>query len=263
MSNYETLTVERDGHVARVCFNRINNMNSFNTMMRREFVAAAREVNVDKNIRVVVLGANGRAFSAGADLAEDNSGFDDGQAVEDILNFEYKPGILSIADSPKPWIAAINGPCAGIGYSYAMACDLAIMADNAFLYQPFAAIGLIPDGGSTWLLPQLVGSKRAYELMMMGEKLQPENALALGMVNRVVAADDLADAAMAWAQQLASKSPLALSYTKELVRYASEHSLAESITQEARLQKSCIDSEDARNAVIAFFEKRTPEWQGK
>lgn len=263
MSTYETVTVERDGHVARVCFNRPNNMNSFNTAMRREFLAAAREVNVDPAVRVVVLGSHGRAFSAGADLAEDNSGFEGGKAVEDILNFEYKPGILAIADASKPWIAAINGPCAGIGYSYAMACDLAIMADNAFLYQPFAAIGLVPDGGSTWLLPQLVGSKRAYELMMMGDKLQPEKALALGMVNRIVAADDLADEAMAWAQQLAGKSPLALSYTKDLLRYATEHTLAESITQEARLQKSCIDSEDARNAVIAFFEKRAPQWQGK
>jgi 2-(1,2-epoxy-1,2-dihydrophenyl)acetyl-CoA isomerase len=262
MQEYATITVEKIGHVGRVRLNRPDKMNSFDTTMRQEFVEAAREVNADPEIFVVLLGSHGRAFSAGADLSEENA-FVNGEAVEDFLNLEYKPGILSIRQSRKPWIAVINGPCAGIGYSYAMACDLAVMADDAFLYQPFAAIGLVPDGGATWLLPQLVGARRAYELMMLGEKLVAEKALEWGMVNRVYPADSLQDDALAFATDFASRSPLAMRYTKEGLNFAANHSLEESISKEAALQKICIDSEDARNAVAAFMNKQQPEWKGR
>lgn len=261
-TTFETLKIERHGRVARLSFNRPDRLNSFNTALRNEFVAAARALNADPEVWVVLLAAEGRAFSAGADLAEPGNDLNDGRAVEDQLNYEYKPGILAIVQAPKPWLAAINGPCAGIGYSYAMACDLAVMADDAFLYQPFAAIGLIPDGGATWLLPQLVGRKRAYELMVMGEKLPAEKALAWGLVNRVVPAPELQAEALLWAQDLAGRSPLSLRYTKEAVNFALDHSLSDSIGREAAYQRHCIDSDDAKAAVQAFFEKRAPEWSG-
>lgn len=261
--SYQSLTYEKVGRVAVIKFNRPDKLNAFDTSQRREFVQAAREANADKDVWVVLLGAHGRAFSAGADLSEPNNEFNDGHAVEDMLNLEYKPGIMQIADSRKPWVCAVNGACAGVGYSYAMACDMVMMADNAFLYQPFSAIGLVPDGGSTWLIPAAVGHKRAFELMALGEKLTAEKALEWGMINRVVPADSLQDDALALAQDLAERSPLALRHTKAALRYATEHSLSESITYEASLQRMCIDSEDSGNAVRAFFNKEKYEWQNK
>lgn len=263
MSEYETLTIEREGHVARLAFNRPEKLNTFNTQLRREFILAARELNADDDIWVVLLTGNGRAFGAGADLSENNGGMGGGQEVEDQLNYEYKPGVLAIRHARKPWIAAVHGACAGISYSYAMACDLVVMAEGSFLYQPFGAIGLVPDGGATWLLPQLVGSKRAFELMAFGEKLSAEKAVEWGLANRVLPLEEFPASAMAFAQELAAKAPLAMRYTKEAIAYAESHTLAETISEEAALQSLCIDSEDARNAVLAFLEKRSPEWQGK
>ena len=144
-----------------------------------------------------------------------------------------------------------------------MACDLVLMSDSAYLYQPFAAIGLIPDGGSTWLLQKLVGSRRAYELMVLGEKVGAEKALEWGLANRVFPADSFADEVASFAEDLAGRSPLALRYTKEALRFATTASLGDTIVREAQLQEVCIASEDCPNAVAAFFSKETYVWQGK
>ena len=264
MTEFETLKIERDGPVATLFFNRPEKLNTFNTTMRQEFVVAARALNLDDSVRAVVLTGEGRAFGAGADLSEGlESNMASGAATEDMLNYEFKPGVLSIATGPKPWIAAINGPCAGVSYSYAMACDLVVMADSAFLYQPFATIGLVPDGGSTWLLNKLVGSRRAYELMILGEKLTADKALDFGLTNKIFPADDFRSEVQIFAQDIASRSPLALRYTKEALRFADTASLGDSITEEARLQKLCIDSEDCGKAINAFFAKEKYEWQGR
>ena len=178
MSDYETVLIEREGRVALVSFNRPEKLNSFNGTLRREFLRAAQEVNADNDVWVVVLTGAGRAFGAGADLSDTSEPAPNGaEGVEDQLNAEYKPGVLAIHHARKPWIAAVNGPCAGISYSYAMACDLMVMAESSYLFQPFVGIGLVPDGGATWLLPSLVGAKRAYELMAFGEKLGAEKAV--------------------------------------------------------------------------------------
>ncbi len=265
MSEYETISIRREGNIGRIAFNRPDKLNTFDTQLRLEFLAAARELNLDDSLRAIVLTGEGRAFGAGADLSEGDpsDGLGIGRVVEDMLNNEYKPGILAIANSTKVWIAAINGPCAGISYSYAMACDVAVMAEGAFLYQPFAQIGLVPDGGSTWLLNKLVGSRRAYELMMLGEKVSPEQALDWGMINRVFPAEGFEASAMAFAKRFADASPLSARYTKEALRIAATATLSQSISAEAALQVHCIDSEDSRNAVEAFFAKKPYEWQGR
>ena len=262
MTDYKTLTVARTGAVALLSFNRPNNLNAFDTAMRREFVVAARELNKDEAIRVVVLTGSGRAFSAGADLAEDG-GIMDGQLTEDMLNQDYKPGLLAIADAPKPWISAVNGPCAGIGTAYAMACDLMVMADDAYLYQAFAAIGLVPDGGATWQLARTLGRKRAYELIVTGEKLPAARCAELGLCNRVVPAAGLTDQAVAWGAEIAGKAPLAMRYAKESLNFAMENSLGDVISNEARLQHICVDSEDAREGGLAFLQKRKPAFTGR
>jgi 2-(1,2-epoxy-1,2-dihydrophenyl)acetyl-CoA isomerase len=262
MDSYETLTVETDGAVATVTLNRPDNMNAFNSALTNEIVAAAKEVNADDSVRVVVLTGSGRAFSAGADLAEGEA-MVSGQAVEDQLNNEYKPGLLEIANAPKPWIAAVNGACAGIGTSFALSCDLVVMGESAFFYQAFAAIGLVPDGGATWHLNRILGPKRAFELIASGEKVRGAKCLELGLCNRVVADEELLAEAQNWAGELAGKSPLALRYAKESLNFASENELGSVISNEARLQHICIDSEDAKEGVMAFMEKRTPNWQGR
>jgi 2-(1,2-epoxy-1,2-dihydrophenyl)acetyl-CoA isomerase len=210
MSDYETILIEREGRVARVSFNRPDKLNSFNGTQRREFLRAAQEVNADNDIWVVILTGAGRAFGAGADLSDTSEPMPNGgEGVEDQLNAEYKPGVLAIHHARKPWIAAINGPCAGISYSFAMACDLVVMAESSFLYQPFLGIGLVPDGGATWLLPNLVGAKRAYELMAFGEKLTAEKAVDWGLANRILPDEGFAAHAMAYGQGVSK--PVALS----------------------------------------------------
>jgi len=262
MSDYTTIEIERTGHVALVTLNRPDNLNAFDTALRQEFVRAAREVNNDPDVRVVVLTGAGRAFSAGADLAEDG-GVVDGHGTEDMLNSDYKFGILAVAEGPKPWISAVNGPCAGIGTAYAMACDLMVMADDAYLYQAFAAIGLVPDGGATWQLARALGRKKAYELIVTGEKLSADNAEQLGLCNRVVPAGELVEQAIVWAEQIAAKAPLAMRYAKESLNFAMENNLSDVVTNEARLQHLCIDSEDAKEGAVAFLQKRQPAFKGR
>ena len=264
MSSYQTIEIERTGNVALVTLNRPKSLNAFDTGMRREFIKAAREVNNDETIRVVVLTGAGRGFSAGADLAEKVSAEDTtGQATEDYLNADYKPGLLAVRDAKKPWISAVNGPAAGIGSAYALACDIVVMADDAYFYQAFAAIGLIPDGGATWHLARILGRQRAYEMIVSGEKIRAERCLELGLCNRVVPAGELVEQAIVQAETLAGKAPLALRYAKESLNFALEHTLGEVISNEARLQHTCIDSEDAKEGIRAFMGKRDPVWKGQ
>ena len=179
-----------------------------------------------------------------------------------MLNSEYKPGLLAVHNAPKPWISAVNGACAGIGSAYAMTCDLMVMAENAYIYQAFSAIGLVPDGGATWHLQRILGPKRAYEMIATGEKVKAEKCLQLGLCNRLSSATELVPSALSWARELAAKSPLALRHSKASLNFAAEASLADVISNEARLQHLCVDSDDAREGVLAFLEKRAPDWKG-
>ena len=262
MSMYETVMVERHGPVALVSLNRPDSLNSFNKALRRDLLLAVREVNGDDSARVVVVTGAGRAFSAGADLAdvpEDKATF----RVEDQLNGEYKPMLMEIHEASKPWISAINGPCAGIGSALGMVCDLTVMAEDAFIYQAFAAISLIPDGGATWHLVRTLGRKRAYEVIVTGEKIRADKCLQWGLCNRVVPADKLLEDTLVWAQELANKAPLSLRYAKQALNAAIEESVSDTISGEAKLQHVCMGSEDAQEGVVAFLQKREPVWQGR
>ena len=262
MSIYDSVIVERYGSVAVVSLNRPDNLNSFNKTLRRDLLLAVREVNSDDSLRVVVVTGSGRAFSAGADLADvpvDSATF----RVEDQLNGEYKPILMEIHEATKPWISAINGPCAGIGSALGMVCDLTVMAEDAFIYQAFAAISLIPDGGATWHLVRTLGRKRAYEVIVTGEKISAEKCLQWGLCNRVVAADKLVAETLAWAQELAGKAPLSLRYAKQALNGAIEESISDTISGEAKLQHLCMGSADAEEGVVAFLQKRKPVWQGR
>ncbi|MEM7020115.1 MAG: enoyl-CoA hydratase-related protein [Pseudomonadota bacterium] len=179
------------------------------------------------------------------------------------MNTGYKPTLMSIADMKKPVISAVNGAAAGVGSAFVMTCDLTIMADNAYVLQAFSNIGLIPDGGATWLLSNTIGYKRAYQLAVEAERIPAEICLEMGLANKVVPADALMDEAWAWAEKIASRPPLSLKYTKKAMRQASQISLADAISLEASFQQVCSNSQDAREGVQAFFEKRPANFTGR
>ncbi|MEH6590921.1 MAG: enoyl-CoA hydratase-related protein [Halioglobus sp.] len=258
MTAYENVKLTRHGQIAVVAFNRPESINALNEALVLELNQAVREVNDDPSVRVAILTGEGRAFCAGADLAQ-NMGT--GVDVEQFLNEHYKTVLMAITEAPQPWISAVNGAAAGIGSAFAMVCDLTVMADDAYLYQAFAAIGLIPDGGATWHLARTLGRKRAYELIVSGEKLGAEKCLALGLCNRVVPADELIDSALEWARELSAKAPLSLRYAKTALNSAMVDSLPETISTEAGLQNLCIDSDDFKEGVSAFMQKRAPVWK--
>lgn len=262
MNNYQAVTLERHGSVAVLTLNRPDSLNAFNSELRRDLLLATREVNDDATVRVTVLAGAGRAFCAGADLSESASNPATFR-VEDQLNGQYKPILLEISRAPKPWIAAVNGAAAGIGSAFAMNCDLCVMAEDAYLYQAFTAIGLVPDGGATWHLARTLGRQRAYEVIVSGEKIRAQKCLDWGLCNRVVPAGESLEAALAWAGELAAKSPLSLRYAKEALNGAMEDSLADTISNEARLQHQCVTSADAAEGIAAFMEKREPRWRGR
>ena len=262
--SFDTVIVQRHGAVARLVLNRPDALNSFDSALRRDLLAAARAVNGDAAVRVVILAGAGRAFSAGADLAE---GFGDdaggGIATEQMLNAEYKPIVLAIAESTKLWIAEVQGAAAGIGSALVMACDLAVMAEEGYLYEAFAAIGLIPDGGATWHLLREVGRKRAMEIIIGGDRIHGPRCLELGLCNRVTAADALAAETLEWAQQLARRAPLAVSYSKQALALADRIGLADMVAAEATMQHILVESDDCREGVSAFLEKREAAFSGR
>lgn len=264
MSKYEAIEIERHGPVAVVRMNRPDALNAFNRALRLEMLPAVREVNSDPGVRVAILTGAGRAFSAGADLTELPAGDVNGDFyVEDQLNGEYKPALMEIHEAPKPWISAINGPCAGIGSAFGMVCDLTVMADDAYIYQAFAAIGLVPDGGATWHLVRTLGRKRAYEVIVTGEKIPAQKCLDWGLCNRVVPAASLVEDTIAWATEIAGRAPLSMRYAKQAVNRALEEPVADIISEEAKLQHICINSDDAKEGAAAFMQKRAPQWQGR
>lgn len=260
LSRFEKILLDVDGSVATLTMNRPKKLNALDRDILREMLEAVEEINGDASVKVAILTGAGRAFSAGADLTSESSMRRD---VIDVLENDYRPVLMSITRAPKPWISAVNGAAAGVGSAFAMNCDLTVMAEDAYIYQAFAAIGLIPDGGATWHLARTIGRKRAYELIVTGEKLAAARCLELGLCNRVVPPDRLLEEARGWAEELSTKAPLSLRFAKEAVLTAVDSDLGTAYSKEANLQQRCIQSEDAQEGVRAFAEKRAPIFKGR
>ena len=258
MTADQPVIVERDGAVARVTLNRPTVRNAFNAELRVALLEAIRSVESDDGIRVAVLAGSGEGFCAGADLSEGIS-----ESVTEQIENEYKPFLMAIAESSKIWIAAVQGAAAGIGGALAMTCDLSVMEEDACIYQAFAAIGLIPDGGTTWHLLHAMGYRRAFETIVEGKRTTAAECLELGLANKVVVRGTAGEEAMAWAQKLATGAPLAQETAKRVLRHVGRMRLQDAITLEAKAQHKLTESEDFHNAVAAFFAKRKPEFKGK
>jgi 2-(1,2-epoxy-1,2-dihydrophenyl)acetyl-CoA isomerase len=256
---YDTISYETDDTVAVISLNRPDVMNAINAKMREELMSALNRADGDSAIRVKILTGVGKAFCVGHDLKDTTN---TRSSIEAILEEEYRPVILAIDTSPKLTIAAVNGVAAGAGASIVLACDLILMASDAYLYQAFAAIGLIPDCGATWYLLNQLGYRRAMEVVVSGEKLTGLQCLDLGLANKVVDVGSLRLKSLECAKILAEKAPLALSHSKAALKYAHSHSLAETISYEAKVQNQLGASKDASEGTLAFLEKRKPNFMG-
>ena len=254
---------ERREAVALVTLNRPDTLNAFNQAMRLELVAALERAASDPAVAVVVLAASGRAFSSGADLKSMRPEQVDGAEVRRQLDDEYGAGLRAIVGMDKPVIAAVEGLVAGIGCAYMLASDLVVMGEDAFFTLPFHNIGLIPDGGINWLLERQLGARRAFELAVECERVPAARCLELGLVNRLVAHGEATTAALQWATRLAQRAPLALMHTKRMLRSAAGLDFDRFRATEAAAQAQCADSEDFREGVAAFLQKRAPRFRGR
>ncbi|SDH66137.1 2-(1,2-epoxy-1,2-dihydrophenyl)acetyl-CoA isomerase PaaG [Roseospirillum parvum] len=260
--SYDTIRLEIADGVARLTLNRPDKLNSFTIQMHGELRQALKQVRQDESVRCLLLSGAGRAFSAGQDLGETGPG-ERPLDLAQTLDHHYNPLVRSLRDLPFPVVAAVNGVAAGAGANIALACDLVLAGRSARFIQAFSKIGLVPDSGGTWLLPRLVGLQRAMGLCLLGEPLEAEQALAWGLIWKVVDDDALADEASALAARLAALPTVALGLTKRALHDSATHNLDHQLNMERDLQKIAARSEDHAEGVAAFKEKRQPDFKGR
>ena len=259
---YQTLLVDRAGAFATITLNRPEARNAIDLLMRQELVAAMDEVEADEATQVLILTGAGGHFCAGGDvksMRERRLTAAEGRARVESLNRM----VLRLVDFPRPTIAMVDGYAVGAGTNLALCCDLVVASDRARFGELFNKIGLVPDGGGTWLLSRLVGLARAKELIFTGEVFDAAEAARIGLVNRVVPAADLATVTRALAERIAAGPPNVLRLAKHMVNRAATTDLAAALDLEAYSQGLSIAADDHQEGIAAFFEKRPPKFTGR
>lgn len=261
---YELLIVRTEGSVTTIRLNNPGRLNALSAHMTNELIGALTEASGDPAIRAVVLTGEGRGFSVGADLADLEEPYRRGEPPPPsrFLKDGYNRLIPLLVEMPKPVIAAINGVAAGAGIAVALACDYRIASDAASFTTAFVKIGLVPDAGSSYLLPRAVGTAKALELAMLSDRIDATTAQAIGLVNRVVPTSSLMDEATDLAQQLAGLPTAAIGLIKRTFARAAGRPLTDALDLEAEAQDEAAATHDHLEGVLAFLEKRQPNFTG-
>ena len=258
----ETLIVERDGGVVTVTMNRPERKNAANGKMFEELLEIFEEVERTAADRVLVLTGAGGSFCSGADLADPHGPLD--PSVPGLLRMHrLADTAMAVHRLSKPAIAKVDGLAVGAGLSLALGCDLVVATEGSRLCMIFSRRGLSLDFGASWLLPRLVGMARAKELALLADMISAEDALAMGLVNRVVPADEIDAVVDSWARRLAAGPPLALAMTKAMLNHSLAASMEQALEDEARCQAYNFTTEDTDEALQAFNEKREPRFTGR
>ncbi len=265
--DFERVKVDVQGRVGVLTLNHPEVMNAVSSEMLNGLIAAMTYIErPDTGIRALVFTGTGRGFCAGANLSGGPSSGafkpeerDAGAALETM----YHPFLRRLRNLKVPLVTAVNGAAAGVGMSFALMGDMILAAKSAYFLQAFRRIGLVPDGGSTWLLPRLVGSARAKELSLLGEKLSADKALDWGLINRVYDDADLMPQAMALAEELAHGPTVALGLIRQLYWQSEHHTYEEQLDAERQAQKQAGRAEDFTEGVTAFLQKRKADFKGR
>jgi 2-(1,2-epoxy-1,2-dihydrophenyl)acetyl-CoA isomerase len=256
----DTLQVERAGGIVTVTFDRPEKRNAINSQMWDELLGVARTIGSSSDDRCVVLTGAGGAFCSGADLSDETRE----RPVHQLANMRRINSVVqAFHELPQPTIAKVTGVAAGVGMSLALGCDLVVASDEARFSEIFVKRGLSLDGGSSWLLPRLVGLHRAKELALFGDVISAREALEIGVVNRVVPASAIDALVDAWAARLAAGPPIALAMTKRMLNRAFEQTFEQALDDEARCQTVNFGTQDTVESIAAFLQKRDPEYRGR
>lgn len=265
---FNKITYELDGDIAIITFSDPSTMNAAGIDTASELLLAFEKAGHEA--RCTILTGEGRGFCSGANLGGGDMGSEKAPKIENAGKFDagaaldstYHPLIMAMKEHPHPVVTAINGAAAGVGCSIALMGDIIICAESGYFLQAFRRIGLVPDGGSSYLLPRLIGRARAAEMMLMGEKIKSAQALEWGMVNRVVGDNELMNVAREFAEKLATGPTKALAMTKDLVWRSADNTFQEQVHTERLAQREAGRSNDFREGVAAFLEKRSAKFTG-
>jgi 2-(1,2-epoxy-1,2-dihydrophenyl)acetyl-CoA isomerase len=262
---YETIEVHTEDSVAEITLNRPERLNAWTDQLGSELRKAILEDAADPSVRSVLITGAGRGFSSGADVKEmlEQGARGDRPDVGTMLRERYHPIIKGIRELPKPVIAAVNGPAVGIGCSLALACDLVWAGESAIFGLAFVNIGLVPDGGSTFLVPAAVGKARALEMALLGDPVSAEEALDWGLINRVVPDGKLMDETRTLARRMAKGPTRSYANSKRALNNSLMRIMDEQLDLEAQIQGEMAQSGDFLEGIAAFVQKREPNFKGQ
>ena len=267
--DYQTIILEKKDHVARLTLNRPERLNALNRQMFRELNSALEDVANDREMRALVLTGAGRAFCASADIKEERQegdrllGYMEPNEIFQFIRNGPQGITLKLHQMEIPTIAMVNGLAIGDGFDFALACDIRIGCENSRFMNAFLQMGLVSNTGATWLYPRAMGVNQALELLFTGDWLEAADAERMGLLNRLVPSEDLFEETMSLAARIAGKSPVANRLVKGMVYRGLRQSLEEHLPEAAHAEVLSLASEDHREALAAFLEKREPKFTGR